>query len=303
MIRELQEKIEADWLKRWAMYSPRSVAIHCADSGRAFTYRELFERSAALAEKLGAAYGIGKGDRVAVLALNEPETVVLFCALQRLGAILVPLNFRFAAREVEHVVRDSEPKLLIYQEPFAGAVRGLGSQKLLAFEGPLGLAGMVAAEPQAGFRAMAGGFEDPVMILYTSGTTGQPKGAVITNKMLFWNSVNTGLSLSLTRADSAVIFHPLFHTSGWNVLTTPLFHHGGSIVMLRKFEPGRVLDLTERHGTILFGVPTMMDRMARTEVFERVRLSRVRYAFEAAGFSSRGARAGSGWNCSRYSRW
>ncbi len=281
MIREpgLQERIEIDWLKRWSMYSPRSVAIRCADSNRSFTYRELFERSNSLAKKLKANYGISSGDRVAVLALNEPETIFLFCALQRIGAILVPVNFRFAAREIDHVLQDCEAKLFVYQEAFAKVAAELSflPEKTLKFEGPLGLNELVFPEASE-LLEMEGRFESPVLILYTSGTTGNPKGAIITNKMLFWNSVNTGLRLNITQNDSAVIFHPLFHTSGWNVLTTPLFHHGGRIVMLKKFDPARVLELTDKEATILFGVPTMMDRMARTDIFSRLKLSKVRYA-------------------------
>jgi fatty-acyl-CoA synthase len=277
----MNERIELDWLKRWAEISPRAVAVRCADSNRSFTYREMYERSNALAARLRATYGIQKGDRVAVLAMNEPETVFLFFALQRLGAMLVPVNFRFAAREVDHVLRDSEPKLFLYQETFAGTVAQLHAKpaQSLPYEGAGGLNGLVFADAPTRTIAAEGEFDSPVMILYTSGTTGLPKGALVTNKMLFWNSVNTGLRLNVTQTDSAVIFHPFFHTSGWNVLTTPFFHHGARIIMLKKFEPARVLELCETEGaTILFGVPTMMDRMARADEFHRVRLAKVRYA-------------------------
>lgn len=277
----MHDHIEIDWLKRWAEVSPKAVAVRCADSNRSFTYREMFERSSALAARLQATYGVGKGDRVAVLAMNEPETVFLFFALQRLGAMLVPVNFRFAPREVDHVLRDSEPKLFIYQGEFAACVAQLAHKpkQSMPFEGEAGLVGLLFADAPTRALPMSGELASPVMILYTSGTTGAPKGALVTNKMLFWNSVNTGLRLNVTQADSAVIFHPFFHTSGWNVLTTPFFHHGARIIMLKKFDPARVLELVESEGaTILFGVPTMMDRMARTEEFRRVKLAKVRYA-------------------------
>ncbi len=263
------------------MYSPQSVAVRCADSGRSFSYRELYDRSSALAQKLRATYGIGRGDRVAILALNEPETIFLFCALQRLGAILVPINFRFAAREIDHVLGDAAPKLFIYQEAFAEICAKLTAKpaQSLPFGGRAGLAALLFSDAPARSSEMEGEFDAPVMILYTSGTTGSPKGALITNKMLFWNSVNTGLRLNITQGDSAVIFHPFFHTSGWNVLTTPFFHHGARIILLKKFDPARVLELSEEEGaTILFGVPTMMDRMARSEAFARVNLKSVRYS-------------------------
>lgn len=277
----MSERIEIDWLKRWAMYSPKAVAIRCSDSSRSFTYRELFERANALAARLKATYGIVRGDRVAVLAMNEPETVFLFCALQRLGAILVPVNFRFSAREADHVLKDSGAKLLVHSADCAAVTEKLEHRpaQCLPFEGQAGLHGLLFNDAPTRFLELDADFDTTVMILYTSGTTGAPKGALITHKMLFWNSVSTGLRLNLTQADSAVIFHPLFHTSGWNVLTTPFFHHGARIIMLKKFDPERVLELSEKEGaTILFGVPTMMDRMARVPRFATMNLRTVRYA-------------------------
>lgn len=281
MMSDQASGIEIDWMKRWAMYSPKAVAIRCADSARSFTYRELYERSNALAARLRATYGIGRGDRVAVLSMNEPETVFLFCALMRLGAILVPVNFRFSAREADHVLEDSGAKLLIHHSDFASVVEKLERRPVqcLPFLGEAGLQGLLFNDAPARMVDFDADFETTVMILYTSGTTGAPKGAQITHKMMFWNSVSTGLRLNVTQADSAVIFHPFFHTSGWNVLTTPFLHHGARIIMLRKFDPERVLELCEQEGaTILFGVPTMMDRMARVPRFNSMNLKTVRYS-------------------------
>jgi fatty-acyl-CoA synthase len=272
-------EIELDWLKRWAKLSPSAIALSCADSGRSFSYSEFFERSGALAAALRDR-GVGAGDRVAVLAPNEPETLFLFFALQRLGAMLVPINFRFAPREVDHVLADSGASLLFVHSTLAEVASKLSSPPpVLPFEGAGGLQGMIFDRAPAAPFEMVGEFETPVMILYTSGTTGAPKGALITNKMLFWNSVNTGMRLHITPSDATVIFHPLFHTSGWNVLTTPFLHHGARIVMLKKFDPARVLELCESEKvSILFGVPTMMDMMARAGNFSAVDLSSVRYS-------------------------
>src|SRR5690606_24964103 len=160
-------------------------------------------------------------------------------------------------REVDHVLFDSGAKILFVHSSLAETASRLarGPQQL-PFEGPNGLEGMLFGEGELETMEVAGAFESPVMILYTSGTTGSPKGALITNKMLFWSSVNTGLRLNITQADVTVLFHPLFHTSGWNVLTTPFFHHGATVVMLKKFDPRRVLALCESEKvSILFGVP------------------------------------------------
>jgi fatty-acyl-CoA synthase len=273
--------IELDWLKRWAMYSPQAVALQCADSNRAFTYRELYERSVTLAKALREEYRIAAGDRVAILALNEPETIFLFFALQRIGAILVPVNFRLSAREVDYVVGDCAPKLFIYQEAYADVAGKLTSkpEASIPFSGLEKMIFGASVPFKAEEEVSEASFEAPVMILYTSGTTGAPKGALITNKMLFWNSVNTGLRLCITPKDAAIIFHPMFHTSGWNVLTTPFFHHGGRIILLKKFDPARVLELAASEKvTLLFGVPTMMDMMYRSPVFPSIELPYVRYA-------------------------
>lgn len=271
----VNENIELDWLKRWAEISPNAPAVHCADSGRSFSYAKLFERSSALASALIQRFALRTGDRVALFSQNEPEAIFLFFALQRLGAILVPVNFRFTAREADHVLRDSGAKALIYHEDFSSVVEKLEVKpELVSFRQ---LQEMTFDSPAVNL-AFDGSFDSSVMILYTSGTTGAPKGALITNKMLFWNSVNTGLRLNITSNDRTVIFHPLFHTSGWNVLTTPFLHHGASIVMLKKFDPARVLELCQKERlSVLFGVPTMMDMMARAENFSSADLSALRY--------------------------
>ncbi len=277
-----ESAIELDWLKRWAMYSPKNVALQCLDSGRAFTYLELFERSSHLAIELRNRFKVGRGDRVATLAMNEPEMVFLFFALQRLGAMLVPINYRLSPREVEHVLSDSESKVLFYQQPYEGIVRELNHkpEQTLPFEGPNSLAAVLFTDSvMSGDLPVVGDFESPVMVLYTSGTTGAPKGALITNQMLFWNSVNTGLRLNITPRDATIIFHPMFHTSGWNVLTTPFLHHGARVLMLKKFDADRVMRLAASEKvTVLFGVPTMMDMMVRTPAFHEVELPSVRYA-------------------------
>lgn len=269
--------IELDWLKRWAQLAPERQALRCSDSQRSFSYREFYERSSALAAEFSRRYRIEKGDRVAVLATNEPETFFLFFALQRLGAILVPVNFRYTAREVDHVLKDSGAKVFYYQKDFENVVASLETKPSFV-EAYEDFQKLLFSLPNESSEFL-GNSQDPVMILYTSGTTGAPKGALIHHEMLFWNSVNTGLRLEITGKDRTLIFHPLFHTSGWNVLSTPFFHHGACIVLKKKFDPKEILELCESEKlTILFGVPTMMDRMSRAENFSSADLTSVRYA-------------------------
>lgn len=275
--------VELDWLKRWALYAPTNVALQSGENGRKVTYRQLFEQACSLAITLRERFGIQKGDRVACAAQNELEYVALFYSLQRLGAILVPINFRFTASEIEHIVQDSGAKLLIVESQLFEALRsGSKSSAVWFFDGPDSMQEVCNrgyAPRDGAVEDFAGEFDDPVMILYTSGTTGFPKGAVISHRMIFWNSINTGLRLNLTGQDVVATFLPLFHTGGWNVLTTPCLHRGAKVILLRKFDADLILNLCHHEKvTVLFGVPTTMDFLRRSPLFSSVDLSSIRYA-------------------------
>lgn len=294
------EMIETDWLKRWDRYSPDAVAIQDADTGSSYTYALLYRLACELSDELRLNFDIRAGDRVAALAANEMEYLPLFFATQRLGAILVPVNIRLTAHEIDHIVGDAAPKLLIAQNAFMNTVARLtpprAPMRIWSFDAAESslrahiseITRRTTAEARVQSSATCvhewetdflGTFDDPCMILYTSGTTGAPKGALITHKMMFWNSVSTGLRLNLTQADATVSFLPFFHTAGWHVLNTPLLHRGGRIVLMRKFEAEQALRLCESEQvTLLFGVPTTMDRMSRAPRFETLDFSRVRYA-------------------------
>lgn len=273
--------MELDWLKRWNMYSPKSIAIKDGDTGREYSYSELFERALNGARYLKTKYQIQKGDRVAVLATNELEYVFLFFALQRLGAIMVPINFRLTEREILHILSDCEPKLVLCQDAYVNMIANLAKERGFAhllLQGPDSFAAAVELSHEDS-DDFAGEAADPAMILYTSGTTGAPKGAILTFSMLFWNSINTSLRLNISQSDCTVIFLPFFHTGGWNVLTTPFIHRGAKVVFLKKFDAEKILQLSEQEkATLLFGVPTTMDMMARSEAFTSADLSHVRYA-------------------------
>lgn len=267
-----------DWLERWNTFSPASVAVTNAETGTTWTYRWLYQASTRLADALER-WGLKPGDRLAVLAASEVEYFPLFFAAQRLGAVLVPLNFRLAARELEHILYDCRPTLLVVHQDFAALAAALTQTPVTRVDFEQVKAVLADESVPHRRRPFATGFEDASMVLYTSGTTGAAKGAIITPKMMFWNSVSTGLRLDLTHDDVALSFLPFFHTSGWHVLNTPLFHRGARVVFVKKFDPERVLRLCDQEGvTILFGVPTTLDLMARTAAFSQVTLATVRYA-------------------------
>jgi fatty-acyl-CoA synthase len=294
---ELQFSIdEFDWTKQWALYSPQNVAYRDADTDVSWTWSEVYRLSCSLAKKLSENWGIVRGDRVALLATNELESIALFHACLRVGACLVPINFRLAAPEIQHVLEDSEPALLIYQSQFSSVLSQIppqaGPERRWEFESLQRHCQQSldefrrSSQPRhsgsalpSWHRDMQAEAEAPCMILYTSGTTGKPKGAMINPRMLFWNSLNTTLRLNLSQNDVFVSFLPFFHTGGWNVLLTPFAHRGARTVLVKKFDAEKILETSAREGaTILFGVPTTMEMMSQTRAFREADLSRVRYA-------------------------
>lgn len=271
--------MELDWLKQWNLYSPDAVAIKDGETGLEYTYSNFFALANSGSFFLAQEYNLKKGDRVAVLASNELEYVFLFFALQRLGAILVPINFRLTQREVDHIIADSMPSLIVYQAEYQKIVENLPiATKTLLLKGKASFSEKMCTclGTTSPFLAEE---KDAAMIIYTSGTTGSPKGAILSYQMIFWNSINTTLRLNISQNDCTVIFLPFFHTGGWHVLTTPFIHRGAKVIFLKKFEPESILQLSEsERATILFGVPTTMDLMARSSAFSTVSLRSIRYA-------------------------
>lgn len=273
--------IEVDWIKRWAMYAPKKLALKSVEDGIELTYQAFNESINRTATYLAEKYAISKGDRVAIISINRIEYVVLFYAIQKLGAIMLPMNFRLTAPELSYQLEDAEAELLIYEEDSEGTVEKLAytPPKTLHFDGDEGISTIIFSEEVVTEVPHAGEFEDVCMILYTSGTTGRPKGAAITHKMIYWNSINTGLRLNLTENDVTITFSPFFHTGGWNVLTTPMLHRGATLLLMKKFDADVILKLCDDEKvSILFGVPTMMDMMYSSEEFEKSSLKTLRYA-------------------------
>lgn len=277
--------IRTDWLERNAQYTPDATAIVWQPTGDAYTYTELNALGNRLARALAARYGLSAGDRIAILAENTMEHVLLFLAAQKAGFVLVPLNFRLAAPELQHMVSDSAPSLLFVAADYADTARRLATEAHL-----LPLTDVATLVESTSFHAdglpnrlpeneESPGLDDPLMILYTSGTTGRPKGAIISHGMLFWNSVNTELRLDLTSQDRSFNAAPFYHTGGWNVLLTPFLHHGATTFLFDGFDPEAVLRLCDDEQlTILWGVPTMLKMMAEHPAFDDVTLETVRYA-------------------------
>lgn len=270
-----------DWCAKWALYAPAREAFREYETGRILTYARLNRAADALAWYLTGACGLKKGDRVAVLADMCLEYTVLFGAAQKTGIILVPLNYRLATPELNFMLKNAAPKMVLAEPKYRYLLDGAAFLSRIPHQFDVDIITTILAEdtPVPVFPAIALRDKDPLFILYTSGTTGFPKGALYTHKMLYWNSINTAMSLIINTESRALNFAPPFHTGCWNVLMMPFLHHGGYTCILKKFDPAAVLQLLqEERCTILFGVPTMLRMLADEPGFERAVFPDLKYA-------------------------
>ncbi|HJQ59366.1 MAG TPA: long-chain fatty acid--CoA ligase [Vineibacter sp.] len=266
----------ADWIAHHARFAPQSEAVHDVASGRRFTYTAFDGRITRAALWLKAAFGVAKGDRVAVLSMNDSDVFELQFACRRLGAIFLPLNWRLAVPELEFICKDASPVVLIHGDEFVDAARQVA--KLAGVGHTANLANGGASAYEAGLAAASGTLEPPVLdlddtwtVMYTSGTTGRPKGAQITYRMCVFNAIQCAMTVALTARTKNLVLLPTFHTGGLNVYANPTFHTGGCNVVMRSFHPGQFLQLlTDRRLglTHVLGVPTNFLMLAQEPGFE-----------------------------------
>ncbi|MEW6425549.1 MAG: long-chain fatty acid--CoA ligase [Bacillota bacterium] len=285
----------ADWLAKREELTPAKTAVIDATGGVRLTYRDLNQRARRLAAFCKEELGLQKGDRIAVLAQNRLEFLDLLFAAQKTGTILVPLNYRLKVNELAYLLQDSRPRVLFYDQANAAAAADLRSRAAAAAyvflgeeregasagsesAGDVAYARILAASPSS-FAGPQNDFdlEAPWLILYTGGTTGFPKGAVLSRRMVTWNAVNTAVSWGLTPDDVAPVFYPFFHTGGINVLTTPLVHLGGTLVLTGPFQARPALETIERERcTVISMVPTMFQMIMDEPAFPQADFSSVR---------------------------
>ncbi|HTO64058.1 MAG TPA: AMP-binding protein [Bradyrhizobium sp.] len=238
-------------IERNAAFAPAKPAI--LFEGQTLTYAALNARIEQTARALKAELGVGRGDRVAILSLNRPDYLVLLYACARLGAILVPLNWRLAAAEQLFILSDAAAKVLVLEQAFAGILPALA--KALPDTTAMGLDFLpdrgisldaLLAEARGDGRNPHTDLTCPLLIVYTSGTTGLPKGAVLRQDALLWNGVMSQHMHALTSDDHVLTVLPFFHVGGLNIQTTPALHHGATVTVHARFTPDMTLAAIER---------------------------------------------------------
>jgi fatty-acyl-CoA synthase len=241
----------SDLIERNAAFAPAKAAIHF--EGETLTYAAFAARIAQTARALQAELGVVSGDRVAILSLNRPDYLVLLYACARLGAILVPINWRLAVAEQLFILCDAGAKVLVLEQAFAAILPEL-QQRLphaeiigLGFTPPQGQSFDALLEHARGDgRHPQADLSCPLLIVYTSGTTGRPKGAVLRQEALLWNGVMSQHMHDLTSDDHVLTVLPFFHVGGLNIQTTPALHHGATVTIHSRFTPDGTLAAFER---------------------------------------------------------
>ncbi len=270
-----------DWIAHFARRTPDKVAAIDLGSDRRLTYAQFDARISRLATHLRDQLKIARGDRVAVLALNTTDTLEVQFACGRIGAVFLPLNTRLTVPELQYIVGDAAPKLMIHDADLADLALtvtklcNVSSALLLGPSGPYEAA-IAASQPLD--RAEEVTLDDISTIMYTSGTTGEPKGAIITHGMTFWNCVNLGGPAHISPSSVLLTVLPLFHTGGLNCYTNPVLHAGGTVLIMRAFDPALALELISdpsRGINVFFGVPSIYQFMAQHPAFASSDFSRL----------------------------
>ena len=265
------------WIERRARVTPDHVAV--ISHGTSSTYAELSSRVRRLAHGLRR-LGVERGDRVGWLGANHPAFLETFFASAKLGAVLSPVNHRMDQMTIRRVLEDSAPRVVVMEGsaatlPLPPVVQtrvtvGAGAEDVLDYEH------LIAESPDEPIdEAIA--FDDLCMLPYTSGTTGNPKGVMLTHGNVTWNVVNL-LSIADFRSDDVTIaIAPFFRVGGTGVNVLPVLFKGGTVVVPGAFDPDEALRLMERHRvTIGFGNPDLLEALVRSPLWPTADLSRIR---------------------------
>lgn len=276
-----------NWLTKRSLLSPDKTAILFNE--RALTYLEMNRRVNRLSQAL-IKMGLSPGDRVGVISRNRPEFLEIYFACAKTGLIFVPLNFRLAPPEVAYQLRDSGLRVLFFDQALDSLIHK--SRPFLSGEVPQTI-GMdpIPSSSRSPYEAIlqnhpdqepllpeeAVNWDTPQMIMYTSGTTGIPKGALLSHQKTLFNTLNAQIYFDLYSQDIMLSVLPLFHSGALNIMTVPTLYAGGKIILQPRFDPQRFLSLIESHKvTQTLLMPTMMNTLLKETRPEAYDLSSLR---------------------------
>lgn len=281
-----------EWISKRAWIHPDDMILK--DGNEVLTNRE-FNRRVNRVGRVLQTLGVAKGDRICGLMDNSSEFLAILFAAAKTGAIMMPVNGRLAVPELAFIVGDSRPRVVFHAAEFSGKAEQLraavgteaafvsvgdGETPLFdrALEPPLG--NISDAEPVSVESVTA---DDPFLLLYTSGTTGTPKGAILTHGNILFGAIHSLLGYGVNRSYRALIAAPLFHIGGLAGAFMPAVYSGGSVILARELNPLELLDLIVREQVnYLFSVPVMFALMTQARAWPRADLSRVKF-FIAGG--------------------
>ena len=285
-------ELHADLLGERARLTPEKTALVFVRTGERLTYRELDGRAARMARFLSdpaGGLGLAKGERAGLLANNSLEFLDVFFGAIKAGVVVVPLGTRLTAREVAHVVRDSGMAALLYAPEHAGTLRALEAEatvprRVLLAPGEraggddLSWAEAVERYDAAGFERVPCAPEELCALLYTSGTTGKPKGVMVPHRMVAWNAIGTALGWQLREEDVSPIFTPLYHAGGLGAFLMPVLAIGGTVVLHAGFDAEEIWrTVAAERCTVVLGVPTIWKLLSEAPAFASADLSSVRW--------------------------
>ncbi|UCF52848.1 MAG: AMP-binding protein [Bradyrhizobium sp.] len=263
-------------IDRNAAFAPDKTAI--SFEGERLSYAEFAARIGQTATALKEELGVGRGDRVAILSLNRPDYLVLLYACARLGAMLVPLNWRLAVAEQLFILTDAGAKVLLLEQAFEGVLAGLAPGTAVIgfdFTPPRGATfEALLARSEGNGRNPHNDLSCPLLIVHTSGTTGRPKGAVLRQEALFWNGVMSQHMHNLTSEDHVLTVLPFFHVGGLNIQTTPALQLGATVTLHARFTPDTALTtIAQERPTLTVMVPAIIQAVTEHPAWATTDLS------------------------------
>lgn len=275
-----------EWTYKRALTHPDRPFLK--QSNLKYNNRQFNERVNRMAHAL-IKLGVKKGERVATLIVNSSEFLEIFFACAKTGMIILPLNFRLVVPELEYIINDCTPSVLIYSSDFVekvekikaitGKIKHYLKHKLDALSDDPSVVEFASTFPKTEpILNKETGFKDPLLIMYTSGTTGDPKGAVLSHENFFFGAIHSIMSYGINPTYKSLVIAPLFHIGALAASATPIIYAGGSLVIESFDNPSEISDLIFKEKiNYVFAVPVMYEMMAKTPRWKKVDFSHVHF--------------------------